>query len=284
VVPPIDLWPQRQNHNNRPLSLTDVFVDDKIQVAQGSSARLNRIRHVLLHCNDMVFRPNDKHDEGTPRKEPMSLSKFAKGDACWSTLKVTLGWLLDTLQKNVEFPSHRKERLLHILRSTSKKRQMGTRAVHRLLGELRSMVLGIPGGQGLFSQLQLALTQKDGHRVRIHDEARHLIEDFLVLVEDLANRPTHIAEIIPQPKWVWGVCGYRQKHLTTIHQITRQLFGEPHSQNISNNNWYQSAIQVEKFPIATWNWREPLHMLMCWPKQLMCVIVPLALSATTHLL
>jgi hypothetical protein len=177
--------------------MTDVFVDDEIQVAQGSPARLNRIRRVLLHCNDMVFRPNDTQDKGTPRRQPISESKLAKGDACWSTLKVILGWQIDALQKTVELPPHQKERLLHILRNSSKRRRMGIRSVHKLLGELRSMVLGVPGGQGLFSQLQFALTSSAGHRVRIHDEARHQLEDFLTLAEDLAARPTHIAEIIP---------------------------------------------------------------------------------------
>ena len=102
----------------------------------------------------------------------MSLTKFAKGDACWSTHKVVLGWVVDTIQKTIELPPHRKDRLLSILRTTQNKKRLGIRSVRKLLGELRSMVLGIPGGAGLFSQLQLALTQRDGHRVNLHKEAR----------------------------------------------------------------------------------------------------------------
>jgi hypothetical protein len=75
-----------------------------------------------------------------------------------------------------------------------------------LLGELRSMVLGIPGGAGLFSQLQLALVRKDGHRVKLHAQALDQLEDFHTLAMDVAARPTHIAEIIPQTPAFIGAC------------------------------------------------------------------------------
>jgi len=60
------------------------------------------------------------------------------------------------------------------------------------------MTLAIPGGRGLFSQLQLALKQPSGKgRIRIHQEAQDQLEDMWTLAQDLASRPTRIAEIVP---------------------------------------------------------------------------------------
>jgi hypothetical protein len=62
----------------------------------------------MLHTNDMVFRPNDEDDEREERRQPISLKKLLKGDACWATRKILLGWLIDTLKGTIELPQHRR--------------------------------------------------------------------------------------------------------------------------------------------------------------------------------
>ena len=187
----------RARRHRRPLRYADVFIDDEILVAQGDPASLNAFRRKLLHLNDRVFRPNDATDDPSTRREPISLTKLGKGDACWATRKLVLGWLIDTLQGTLELPPHRHVRLNHILSTTLASRRVSTKAWHKLLGELRSMVLGIPGGHGLFSQLQLVLRSREHHRVRIHQEARDQLLDLQWLADDLAARPTRIAEVVP---------------------------------------------------------------------------------------
>ena len=186
----------RPRRRRRPLRYADVFVDDEILVAQGNPASLNTFRRKLLHLTDRVFRPNDAADDSSIRREPISLTKLDKGDACWATQKVVLGWLIDTLKGTIELPPHRHARLRHILATTLASRRVSTKAWHKLLGELRSMVLGIPSGHGLFSQLQLVLRSREHHRVHIHQEARHQLLDLQLLAEDLAARPTRIAEVV----------------------------------------------------------------------------------------
>ena len=187
----------RARRRRRPLRYADVFVDDEILVAQGGPASLNAFCRKLLHLNDRVFRPNDKADDLSIRREPISLKKLDKGDACWATRKIVLGWLIDTLKGTIELPPHRHHRLNHILSVTLASRRVSTKAWHKLLGELRSMVLGIPGGHGLFSQLQLVLRSREHHRVWIHNEARDQLLDLRMLADDLAARPTRIAEVVP---------------------------------------------------------------------------------------
>ena len=161
-----------------PVQHFDVYVDDEIAVAQGSTTKLNRLRRVLLHANDLIIRPNDKADESQGRREPVSKKKMRKGEACWSTKKVILGWLVDTLRGTVDLPAHRKLRLLEIVGSVCNKKRISVRQCQNLLGELRSMLLGVPGGKGLFSQLQAALVAQEGSRVRIHSQAKDQLKDW----------------------------------------------------------------------------------------------------------
>lgn len=65
----------------------------------------------------------------------------------------------------IELPPHHQERLLDILAQVLGWRRIGAKQCHRLLGELRSMVMGIAGGRGLFSQLQHDLTARKGNCV-----------------------------------------------------------------------------------------------------------------------
>ena len=99
----------RLGRNRRPLACIDVFVDDFLGLAQGAPARRNRVRRALLTSFDEVLRPLEA-GEG-PRQEPVSVKKLLKGDACWATVKVLLGWLVDSIRGTIELPAHRAERL-----------------------------------------------------------------------------------------------------------------------------------------------------------------------------
>ena len=116
-------------------------------MAQGTPTQLQWFKRQALHLNDWILKANDNHDNPTVCKEPISESKLLKVDACWSTTKVILGWTLDTLRGTIELPAHRKDRLQEILTDALHPKGVSVQAWQKLLGELRSMVLGIPGGQ-----------------------------------------------------------------------------------------------------------------------------------------
>jgi hypothetical protein len=59
------------------------------------------------------------------------------------------------------------------------------------------MVLAVPGGRGLFSQLQVSLREPVKGRVKLHTEARDQIENFYDRALDVTQCPTRIAEIVP---------------------------------------------------------------------------------------
>jgi hypothetical protein len=72
----------------------------------------------------------------------------------------------------------------------------------KLLRELLSMVLAIPGGKGLFSVLQEVLQHKCDHgaRVRLAHTVHRVLQDFRLLAENLTRRPKRVDEIIPKAK------------------------------------------------------------------------------------
>ena len=123
------------------LRYTDVNIDDAILVAQGPAPALNKFRYQMFQIHDHVFRPNDGQDDPSIRRKPISAKKLDKGDACWSTRKVILGWLADTLEGTIELPPHRRDRLNVLLQTALTHKQITMKEWRRILGELRSMVL-----------------------------------------------------------------------------------------------------------------------------------------------
>ena len=96
------------------LAYIDLYVDDFLALSQGNSRDRTRVRRILLHSIDEVLEPLDpvQHPQ---HNEPTSVKKLKKGDACWATTKVMLGWLIDTVAKTLTLPPHWVDRLLESL-------------------------------------------------------------------------------------------------------------------------------------------------------------------------
>ena len=137
-----------------PLAYVDVYVNDFIKLAQGWNNAL-RVRRHTFHTIDKVFRPNDEMDLN--RKQPISQKELLQGDDAWSTEKLILGWLINSATKTILLPQHRKDRLDSLLAKMLRRKRVSTKDWQRLLGELRSMQIALPGSAGCFSFLQNAL-------------------------------------------------------------------------------------------------------------------------------
>ena len=198
----VDAYPFKESGPLRPpLAYVDVYVDDFIKLAQGWKNAL-RVRRHTFHSIDKVFRPNDLADSAC-RKEPISVKKLLKGDDQWSTQKTVLGWNIDSQAMTITLPPHRQQRLLQLLRTVLKRKRTSVTEWHKLLGELRSMSLAIPGSDGCFSFLQEALRPK-AKRIKITPAVRDQLKDFLWLATSVTSRPTHLAEVVPTPETYSG--------------------------------------------------------------------------------
>lgn len=180
----------------KPVAYIDVFVDDFVGLAQQYSTG-RRVRRTLMHAIDSVLRPLDEFDDAA-RREPVSMKKLLKGDCSWGTIKNVLGWVIDTVAMTIHLPQHRAERLAEILASIPiTQKRTSVKKWHKVLGELRSMALALPGAKHLFSHMQHALSNKIKARVMLSKGVHDALEDFRWILEDLKRRPTRIAELVP---------------------------------------------------------------------------------------
>lgn len=197
TLPALPSPPKRHTKRRRPVAYTDVFVDDFIQLVQGSRSRRRKLRRLLYKYVDMVFRPLSPSDPAS-RQHPLSVKKLQKGDAYWETRKVVLGWIVDTLQETISLPARRLNRLHEILDSLPRsKRRISLQKWHKIMGELRSMTLAVPGLRGMFSLLQEAFRHEDKRRIRLSTALHDFLDDIRMIAQSLSTRPTRIAELFP---------------------------------------------------------------------------------------
>jgi hypothetical protein len=166
----------------RPVGSTNVFVDNFIQLGQGSPSRLQSLRRHLLHSIDQVL---SAPTSGEKRNEAVSLKKLLMGDGSWSTRKLMLGWILDTVRQTLELPPHRHAELTSIFADLSHAHRVSFKRWQQALGKLRFVSVAIPGSPGLFSTLQWAHNKANGNRVRVNRFVRDCLDSFGRLAADL---------------------------------------------------------------------------------------------------
>ena len=65
---------------------------------------------------------------------------------------------------------------------------------------MRSMVLAIPGAEGMFSHIQAALVNSgSSNRIKVDQSIRDELCDWKWLAADITTRPTSIAEVVRHP-------------------------------------------------------------------------------------
>ena len=139
---PNERAPPSNRPHKGPLGHTDVFVDDFIQIGQGGTKRLRALcNHLLAAIDDVLAQP----EPGDNRTEALSLKKILKGDGSWSTRKVILGWLIDTVRQTIELPAHRKLELAQIFTDLANTNRISHKKFQRILGKLRfvSTAIGV---------------------------------------------------------------------------------------------------------------------------------------------
>ena len=188
--------PSLPNPSTR-LAYIDVFMDDFLGACQGDLSHRRYVRKTLLHAVDTIFRPLDAQDSPL-RREPVSLKKLRQGDCSWATTKTVLGWIINTKLMTIALPMHRQERLQEILASIPPtQKRTSVKKWHRILGELRSMTIALPGARNLFSLMQNALCKQSNNRIALQKGTHSAIRDFQWLANDISHRPTRIAELVP---------------------------------------------------------------------------------------
>jgi hypothetical protein len=183
-----------------PLAYTDDYVDDHVGAAQNASGPRSEfdnrrwVRRHLLHAVEDVFRPLTATDS-PERREPVSLKKLHAGDCSWGTMKLVLGWIIDTINMTISL-------ILDSFPVTQQRTSI--KRWHEALGELRSMALALPGARNVFSAMQNALSTQSQGRVALRKGVHDALNDFCWMHQNITTRPTSIAELVPLPPVATG--------------------------------------------------------------------------------
>ena len=148
------------------------FEDDLLGITQGNKARQEEVKRALLHSLDDVLRPLLPTELPT-RQDPASLKKMKQGDSTWATQKNLLGWLINSVRGTIHLPQHTVTRLTTMFQEVEGQRRVSRKRWRKLLGELRSMMLAIPGAEGMFSHIQVALVKAgSSNRIKLDRSTR----------------------------------------------------------------------------------------------------------------
>ena len=160
------------------LVYVNVFVDDFLGLAQGPRHCLRHVCRTLFHALDQMFRPLDRQ-ETKQQKEVLLIKKMEAGDCSWFTFQTILGWIFESINMTITLPPHRVAHPKEIFSSIPhSQRRVGVEKWHRVLGELHSMELALPGARGLFSQMQETLCHVKGKRVMLSIGIHEALSDF----------------------------------------------------------------------------------------------------------
>jgi hypothetical protein len=199
-----------------------VYVDDFLSLVQGDKRRRIQVKRSLLHAFDSVFRGLDPSD-APHRQEPASVKKLLKGDDTWATVKLVLGWIIDTVHKTIQFSPHRLALLQAIFTDLPHTlNRVATRQWQQVLGELCSMSLVISGARELFSTLQHALRFPEARRIQLTASVNNFLDDFRHLALALSQRRTRIRKVMPQQPGAIGACDVAASWMGGLHFVPNQ--------------------------------------------------------------
>ncbi len=61
------------------------------------------------------------------------------------------------------------------------------------------MLLALPGAQNIFSSMQSVLSTQSKNRIALNKGVHDALDDFRWMQDNIASRPTRIAEVVPLP-------------------------------------------------------------------------------------
>jgi hypothetical protein len=190
--------PRIQTSKGEEFQMSAVYVDDFLLAAVQNTEQtlLQRTMRATLHAIHSVFRPPSASDPpGT--KDPISEKKLQKGDARWNPVKEVLGYELNGRDRTVKLPAPKADALLKELRKALRKQRLPLKRFRSLVGRLQHAARILPSTKAFFTPMNDALRglpQFIG--LSRHGEVREALLDAGVLIQELAQRPTHVSELV----------------------------------------------------------------------------------------
>jgi hypothetical protein len=175
-------------------TLFEVFVDDFVGVTNnGSTENLRHISRAMLHGIHSIFPPPEitKHTG----EDPVSEKKIAKGEGVWAMEKEILGWIFNGQDYTIRLPSQKIKDIIKMIRGMMKMSRPSLNKYQKLAGKLQHASLGLPGGKGLFSPIQIAM-QGNPDFVTLTAELKQCLKDWQVIIRHMETQPTSVLQLV----------------------------------------------------------------------------------------
>ena len=172
----------------------EVFVDDFIGVAQTSN--IHQLRHysrAMLHGIHSIFPPPTvTHHNG---HDPVSEKKLDKGEGSWETTKEILGWNFDGRAGTIQLPLDKCQKIRLLINQMLRRTRSSLNSYQKLAGKLQHASLGMPGGKGLFSPLQLAMLGNPPF-ITLSDDLKQTLRDWRSIIKYMESHPTSVQQLV----------------------------------------------------------------------------------------
>jgi hypothetical protein len=193
----------------RQWQMSAVFVDDYILAAVENRAGtfLQRAGRAALHTIHGLFPPPERsgHIGG---KDPISQKKLDAGDARWAHGKELLGFVFDGEARTVHLTQRKASGIAEATTRLLKKNRVAIHKFQSVVGKMRHVTTILPAARGMFTPLNHALRGAPTIvALSASGDVRAALLDLRQLVLTLADRPTHVNEIlIPDAPDYIGYC------------------------------------------------------------------------------
>ena len=188
--------------------LSAVYVDDYIigAVEDSTGSLLLRTARASLHAIHSIFPPPARSGH-TGGKDPVSQKKLDKGDGRFCPQKEILGFLVDGRTRTVCLPQRKVATLISDLDLLLRGCKASLKCFRSLAGKLRHAAQILPAAKSLFTVINRSLRGTPAFiPLPLKGELRCALLDLRCLILDLANRPTHVLELINPSHHYIGYC------------------------------------------------------------------------------
>ena len=183
VVPPLS-----------PETLIEVFVDDFIGITNDATLKhLRYLSRAMLHGIHTVFPPTDV--SGHNGQDPISEKKLQQEEGRWCTKKEILGWIIDGRNYTIQLPPAICQKICNLIKKILKQDYCPLKRFQELAGKLQHASLGIPGGAGLFSPIQMAMIGSTS-AVRLTPFVKAALRDWRTIIHELESVPTSVRLLV----------------------------------------------------------------------------------------
>ena len=137
------------------------------------------------------------------RQKPNLLKKLTKCDVAWKSRKRVMGCLIDTLRLTIYLPTSQLQKLqAALVEILPTQCRTLCRKWACLVGIIHSILPALPGGGGLFSHIQVVLSDSQG-RLHLSIAVHKKLRFWGCLLEAFDLRPTHLQEALYLLNWTY---------------------------------------------------------------------------------